>query len=53
LLGVALTNLDFGAGQEALFTQKYRDKMLRLYQAADKVRDRFGFDAITSARTVK
>jgi len=27
--------------------------MLRLYQAADKVRDRFGFDAITSARTVK
>jgi len=53
LLGVALTRLEFGAGQEALFTQKHRDKMLRLYEAADKVRDRFGFDSITSARTVK
>ena len=53
LLGVALTNLEFAAGQEALFTQKHRDKMLRLYQAADKVRGRFGFDAITSARTTK
>jgi DNA polymerase-4 len=53
LLGVALTRLEFGAGQEALFTQKHRDKMLRLYEAADKVRYRFGFDSITSARTVK
>jgi DNA polymerase-4 len=53
LLGVALTSLEFGAGQEALFTQKHRDKRLRLYQAADKVRHRFGFNAITSARTTK
>ena len=53
LLGVALTNLEYGAGQEALFTQTHRDKMLRLYRAADKVRDRFGFDAITSARTLR
>ena len=53
LVGVALAGLEFGAGQKALFTQNRRDKMLRLYQAADKVRDRFGFDAITSARTVK
>lgn len=53
LLGVALTNLEFGAGQETLFTQNHRDKLLRLYLAADKVRDRFGFDAITSARTLR
>jgi DNA polymerase-4 len=53
LLGVALSGLSYGPWQEHLFQKESRDKMARLYQAADKVRDKFGFDSITSARTVK
>jgi hypothetical protein len=50
---VALSGLSFGPLQEHLFQKESRDKMTRLYQAADKIRDKFGFDSITSARTVK
>jgi DNA polymerase-4 len=53
LLGVALSELSYGPRQEHLFQKESRDKMTRLYQAADKIRDKFGFDSITSARTVK
>ncbi|MFN8006473.1 MAG: DNA polymerase IV [Terriglobia bacterium] len=53
LVGVSLSGLDFNAGQEALFSQDRRDKMLRLHQAADRVRKRYGFEAIHSARTSK
>jgi DNA polymerase IV len=53
LLGVALSGLSYGPRQEHLFQKESRDKMTRLYQAADKIRDKFGFDSITSARTVK
>ena len=53
LLGVALTGLNYGPLQEHLFQRESRDKMTRLYQAADKVRSKFGFDSVTSARTAK
>jgi hypothetical protein len=53
LLGVALGGLGYGPGQEDLFEKSQRDKLGRLYQAADHVRDKYGFHAITSARTVK
>ena len=53
LLGVALSGLSYGPVQEDLFEKSRRDKMTRLYQAADRIRDKFGFDSITSARTVK
>jgi DNA polymerase-4 len=53
LLGVALSGLSYGLRQEHLFEKESRDKMTRLYQAADKIRDKFGFDSIISARTVK
>jgi len=53
LLGVALSNLSFGPFQEPLFGKSHRDKLGRLYEAADKVRERFGFNSITSARTIR
>ena len=53
LLGVVLSRLSYGPVQEDLFEKSRRDKMSRLYQAADRIRDRFGFNSITSARTVK
>jgi DNA polymerase-4 len=53
LLGVALSTLSYGPLQENLFRKECRAKMARLYQAADKIREKFGFDSITSARTTK
>lgn len=53
LLGVALSGLGYGPQQEHLFQQESRDKMARLYEAADRIRDKFGSNSITSARTVK
>jgi DNA polymerase IV len=53
LLGVALSGLTYGPVQGHLFQKESRDKLTRLYQAADKVRDKFGFDSITSARIIQ
>jgi len=53
LLGVALSGLSYGPVQEDLFEKPRRDKMSRLYQAADRIRDKFGSNSVTSARTVK
>ena len=53
LVGVALSGLGYGLGQEALFEKTRRDRMVQLYQAADQVRDKFGFASVLSARTIK
>jgi DNA polymerase-4 len=53
LVGVALSGLGYGPWQQDLFEKARRDKMARLYQAADQVRDKFGFTSVLSARTIK
>ena len=53
LLGVALSNLSFSLFQEPLFEKSHRDKLGHLYEAADKVREKFGFNSIASARTIR
>jgi DNA polymerase-4 len=53
LLGIALSHLSYGPLQESLFERFHREKLGRLYVAADKVREKFGFDSVTSARTLR
>jgi DNA polymerase-4 len=53
LLGVALSGLSYTPVQAALFEAGQQEKLGRLYQAADQVRDKWGFKAITSARTLQ
>ncbi len=53
LLGVALSGLSYGPIQHDLFQKYQRDRMSRLYEAADSVRSKFGFDAVTSGGTLK
>jgi DNA polymerase IV len=53
LIGVALSGLGAGPGQQDLFEKGRRDRMAKLYQAADQVRDKFGFSSVLSARTLK
>jgi len=53
LIGVALSSLGYGPLQQDLFEKARRDKMAKLYQAADQVRDKFGFASVLSARTIK
>ncbi len=52
LLGVGLSSLTYGPLQEDLFRKQQRDRLTRLYRAADQVRDKFGFGSILSARTL-
>ncbi len=52
LLGVGLSGLKFGPLQEALFEKSHRDRLGRLYAATDKVREKYGFDSVTSLRTL-
>lgn len=53
LVGVGLSGLGYATMQGHLFERESREKKTRLYEAADKIRGKFGFDSITSARTVK
>ncbi|MEW5977561.1 MAG: DNA polymerase IV [Acidobacteriota bacterium] len=53
LVGVALTGLTFGPLQPDLFEKARRERMTRVYEAVDKVRDKFGFDSVIAARTVE
>jgi len=53
LIGVALSGLVYGPCQQDLFEKARRDRMARLYQAADRIRDKFGFASVLSARTIK
>jgi DNA polymerase IV len=46
LLGVALSGLTHGAEQLALLDAERREKLQKLTQATDKLRDRFGFGKV-------
>ena len=53
LLGVGLSHLSYGPLQEDLFKKTRYDKLGQLYAAADRVREKYGFGSVMSARTVK
>jgi DNA polymerase-4 len=53
LLGVGLSHLSFGPLQEDLFEKGRTEKLAQLYAAADRVREKYGFGSVTSARTIK
>jgi DNA polymerase-4 len=46
LLGVALSSLSHGGEQLDLLESARRDKLEKLTQATDKLRDKFGFDSV-------
>jgi DNA polymerase IV len=46
LIGIEFGSLSHGANQMGLFHPEWREKLERLAQAADALRDRFGFTAI-------
>ena len=52
LLGVRTSNLERAVFQRNLLEAPQKDKLDRLMQAADKVRDKFGFDAVKLARSL-
>jgi len=53
LLGVRTSNLEKGVFQRGLLAAPQQDKLERLAQAADKLRNRFGFDAVKLARSLE
>ena len=53
LLGVRTSNLERAVFQRNLLEAPQREKLDRLLQAADKVRDRFGFDSVRLARSLE
>jgi len=52
LVGVRASNLERAPFERNLFEAQQREKLDRLYEAADKVRDRFGFDVLQLARSL-
>jgi DNA polymerase-4 len=53
LLGVRTSNLEKGVFQRGLLEAPQKQKLERLAQAADQLRDRFGFDAVKLARSLE
>jgi DNA polymerase IV len=53
LLGVRASNLESTSFQRNLLEAPRREKLDRLHEAADRVRRRFGFDAVQLARSVE
>jgi DNA polymerase-4 len=53
LLGVRTSNLERGVFQRSLLEAPQREKLDKVLRAADKVRDRFGFDAVKLARSLE
>jgi DNA polymerase-4 len=53
LLGVRTSNLERAVFQRNLLEAPQQDKLGRLMQAADKVRAKFGFDAVRLARSLQ
>ena len=52
LVGVRASSLGRAPFERNLFQAQPREKLDRLYEAADKVRDRFGFDVLQLARSL-
>jgi len=52
LLGVRTSNLEKGVFQRGLLEAPQKQKLERLAQAADQLRNRFGFDAVKLARSL-
>ncbi|HEV2175669.1 MAG TPA: DNA polymerase IV [Terriglobia bacterium] len=52
LLGVRVSQFETAAFQQNLLQSPEREKLARLTQATDKVRDRFGFDSVRLARSL-
>ena len=53
LLGVRTSNLERGVFQRNLLEAPRKEKLERLFTATDKVRARFGFDAVKLARSLE
>lgn len=53
LVGVRASHLEHVAFQRNLLDAGQREKLDRLMEAADRVRDRFGFDAVRLARSLE
>jgi DNA polymerase-4 len=53
LLGVRASNLESTAFQRNLLEAPRREKLDRLHEAADRMRRRFGFDAVQLARSLE
>jgi len=53
LLGVRTSNLERGVFQPDLLSAPQKEKLERLTSAADKVRNKFGFDAVRLARSLE
>ncbi len=52
LLGIAAGSLVEGPGQASLFDAEQRERLERLARAADRVRDRYGAEAVQSAKSL-
>ena len=53
LLGVRTSNLGHGTFQRGLLEAPQKDKLERMMQTTDKLRERFGFDAVQLARSLE
>ena len=52
LLGVRASNLERGVFQPQLLDAPQKEKLERIMQTTDKLRERFGFDAVKLARSL-
>lgn len=53
LLGVRASRLETAASQPGLWDEAQKARMGRLFEAADELRQRFGFDAVRLAKSVE
>lgn len=53
LLGVRTSNLEHGSFQPGLLEAPQKDRLERVMQTTDKLRERFGFDAVQLARSLE
>jgi DNA polymerase-4 len=53
LLGVKASHLEHGTFQRGLLEAPQQDKLERVMQTTDKLRERFGFDAVQFARSLE
>ena len=53
LVGVRASNLERAVFQRNLLEAPQREKLDKILKAADKLRDRFGFEAVQLARSIE